>query len=825
MAKKDKEPSKKLTIQDTIGGLLPKGFSLVPTSQQKRVENQRLWQDRQQTFSQVHARTSQIRHRQADHWEKREREHKLINQAPSAALVLPNLDPFEEYRQSQDLHIRRDELTGQLLKELTIENGLLALNNTLRKLHQPTVSTIEEVFKAFPNMTKTEILLFGLCTQVPEMFVTGKIKKIDSAVEAGEEQLFHKTIPVVPSIFAANTQGLLCMPDTLNPNEIQKEDIFSNLGITGADESIVTAPFRPEVKAAITELIPLLISNFRLHDLLWTSEKTDSALQDGFGKLDRYALEKTTGEASPTQSIASIISRLEAPLQIQFSQTRQEAEDTIAANSIIDLHNNVALPLIDVVRIIGLLDRIPSILLQKEEPFQGYFVPYGPGLLFLGTAGEVKEYVPYNPYYLREVFQGFYTETVDTGKTNKTLAQIFNMLAQQATGIVMEKDQSASKLSAIETLALDIKLQWNITTPFTPHMKTTKPKNWAEAADFQSAKQIIDPLYKMGTEELQQITSLLKLVPKPMLEGIRELRKQTHVEFPMEAFLTGVHVMGEFNRQTGTIFLYQTGDLPFINFSPQLKEQRAFTFMHEVAHNVWYKLTREQKSAWKKISWDQKGKVHSENLEADFLTQYSHSSNEKEDFCEHFASYMLHGPEFRQKATPRSELEKKYIFLQHVFAQFTGQDTQYGTLSQFTIEQIQGYVDAEINRLTEEEAHFLSEQTSERKRRIAHAAMGDSVVWIDHTPKEIDPILGKELDKRLIDRVEREIASEAISDLRDIFDSSRSISATEAVKRARNIYKAFLDEKDTNHLLNHIGFLDEMDEHDAAEILANAKKD
>lgn len=775
----DNRPDKGISSQvpslaDALAGLLPKGFSLVATPEQLALERGEVYRDRQATFSALSDRVKALAKRRGPVSD--ELEESLLSASREGAIAVPNLDPFEEYRRSQDLHTKRETLMNLLYGELSVENGLKALNATEVRLGRAASHSMQEVVARYPNLTKTEVLLFGLCEQVPTMFVTGTRPKLELQSVDGRATEVPVNQPIVPSIFGASINGLLAMPDTVNPNDTHMEDIYSYMGITGANETIVTSPYKPEVKKVIAELIPLLVTNFRLHERLWTSERVDSALADGFGKVDRLALERALGTIASPMPLSEIIQQLPAAERSRFDAVKLGLEDIIGKSTIADLHNNTVLDLRDTVKLLGLLERIPGVLLDTAEPFTGYFIVYGPGLLFLDEEGHSKEYVPYNPYYLREVLQGLYTEQVDISKDNATMAYLFNALADQAVGITMaEAEDTGEDPSPLEGIRIDLKLQYNMDAVVNPHLALRIAQDWGDISSRNPKKVAVEPHYKFGLQELQQLQGLLKLLPRDMVMGVKQLRKDNYsTEFPIQAMLTGLMVLGKFYEATGALLVVQHEDMSFLQFSQEARELRAFTIIHELGHNVWRKLTPAQQEAWANINWLPEGSIKMQgNLEDNFLTSYSHQKNAVEDFCEHFAAYVLHADEFRGRNTRGAVLQDKYRQLKTLFSQFAGEEKEYPQIATRTLEQITGYVNQEVQRLDLEAAWKEQASQEEAAREVAHRRMGDKIIWTDHTPGESDPILGRELEANLRgNKGGKAHASEVISSIRDILSGT-----------------------------------------------------
>lgn len=168
------------------------------------------------------------------------------------------------------------------------------------------------------------------------------------------------------------------------------------------------------------------------------------------------------------------------------------------------------------------------------------------------------------------------------------------------------------------------------------------------------------------------ISAALSMLPSTLLEGISRVRKLYHYPSLRER-MCDVVTLGEFEPEQRRIVLMETADTLFADAVSAQKFGLMFTLLHECGENIWAKLPEKDKARWEAISWPSTSK---QKAAKHFLTWYSRT-DEKEDFCEHFAAYVAHGREFRLRAETTRAFKRKYLFIGELFKAHTGDERHF----------------------------------------------------------------------------------------------------------------------------------------------------
>ncbi len=732
---------------------------------------------------------------------KAERE-RIINERLQLTQVIDNLqsgilDPLESYRESVGLAAEREKLLFELKSQLSFERGLEIFNIKAEKHLGKKFENVNEINKIYPDMTKETILMFSLITEVPDIFFN------ELPLNSNSPHDKNKTNYLIPAILGATPSGLLIGDETIDPNLIYQDDVLGNLGITDTDGSIIITDFTPEVKKLINKLIPLMITCQRLHEQVWNY--SDTSIVDGIAKLNRFALSQLLKDLPEDKSNTNILNSMRYEEKIQYSKKRDELYKKFSKNIIVDPYSNTLLLPDKLLHLIGILDHIPASLLQ-DEPFSGIFIPYGTGISFINNQGQIIENTAYHPFYIRRALQGIYNEQSNSKPENITIGNIFNQLANAAQGMIMDEAlQTGQEPSILEGIKLDAKLKWNIDFELSSRMYYSKKTHLDNLSYSKSNNIFMIPNYPFGVKELMQVEQTLKLLPIEFLKAIKSIQKLTEFK-PIDEIINNVHEAARINLHTGKITLLQSPLTPYSSYSPELIASRSFSIVHEVAHTVWEQMSNIEKASWKNISWSEN--KNTRNIDKHFLTTYSFSQNEIEDFCEHFAAYVLHGDEFREKTLSAQPLKEKYELIKNIFKETTGNFIEYPNQFPWSIEELLGRVEQIAKKLSSAEIGKLLEQREEYEEdvRTYNKNISNLIVRIDEETVEdiIDSQLLEDLDIKPISNTESSLQDyiikqkvweniigqirEEIIDLRDIFISCNSLSEKTATDLAKKIY-------------------------------------
>lgn len=698
---------KSLVVKTDFRDLLPAGFKLeAPAVALVSREQQAVYQDRSElSFSEVMDRTGRIL--SPNPQERAEKEIALARKALfGTEIALKNKDPLEEYREKLGLVAKREWLMNQLFKELSAQEGLEVFSQTAFLLTGKRYSNMAEVNQDYPHLTQTEMALLSLLDTAPTTFIEfGRTNPLP--VKAGEKQVNHKLVPLMAG---GSVHGLLFINELTDPNKVYVGDSYSQLGITGANESVETVGYKPKISLIIKELLPLVVSNYRLHERVWN--KADSALLDGISKIDRFALSKVLSQQSDDQPLYVLRRQLTHDQKLKWDEQKQKIDIIFGQNILVDLQKGIPLETNDVVKLIGLLDKLPEMLLDENQPFEGFFTPYGPGLLFLDRIGNPVFYTSYNPYYLREAMQGLYSEQIDVGRDNRSIAMIFNDLAKQAEGLVYEAAaEKEEDPSLLEGTRIELKLSRNTDLDITPQTKL-EVADWGRNFFQWVTKIVLTPTLKFSAAEAEQILNTTRLLAFPLVSDVSVFRKKTKDDFVVEEMLSGFIKQAKFDRHDKSVSVYQHPNYPYVFFNPEAQALRAFVIVHEISHSIWERLPEEDKTRWSLISWDEV--THTFKDKNGFLTMYAHIENEIEDFCDHLPSFVLHNSEFLEKASKNAILKEKHLYLEELISRLSGRKVEFPYKSPWTIEQITGAVEQQIESLKEEDLIRIEETKRER---------------------------------------------------------------------------------------------------------------
>lgn len=639
----------------------------------------------------------------------------LIRQKDEIALM-HGQDALEAVRAQLGLDQLRDNILDNLRKELSFERGLQYLSVwTEQNLGRPC-NTIREANALFPHLTLSELSFFALLEELPQcMLLYGTaFDATQIAHKVGIKDFATSAQRRVPQQLWATVHGLTYVLDDYEPEHQDRGNSFESdpygaLGFTGIREDVEFAEYTHEVKRMVRSLVPLLLSNARLYEKVWHT--SPESLQVGFGRIARLALERTMGNEGKTAASVSLsvaIDTLTPEQRKLFEDERQCLEQTVVQASVYDLARDTMLRADEVVRLVGILHGVPYCLVQ-EQPFTGFIQPYGASLKFIAPDGNIIEQCPFSSLHGREAVETIQSEMDDVGRENRTIANLFRELFASVQGSIMDRfSEDEESLSLLEATALKVWMERGVVLQPLPvwSLVPVRDFNRDMKAYVITGKDVITRVTsKIGLMETQQIAMTLQLTPPALLERIKRIVKMPAIH-SIDSLMAGMAIEGCYNPSSQTVTLMEFPEKLYGNIPPIEKAARSFTLLHECGEAVWTMLDDDIRARWKKISWKQSKR----QLGKHFLTFYAHHKDEKEDFCDHFAAYILHGPEFRVAAASAGPLKRKYRLLRQIFASLTGSPIEYPRFVPWTIRQIHGALQQEVERMELEDAIAFEEE-------------------------------------------------------------------------------------------------------------------
>lgn len=629
-----------------------------------------------------------------------------------------NQDAFAELKERLGLNEARERLEQELLDKIAFAAGLKVFNARAKKLLKRSFKSIQEINEIFPQITMLEIAFLALLEEAPESMFTYGATFLREGFNPECQQC-------VPMHYASNVETLVYAVDMINSDlssEIAAKEAFGYLGMTGNDERLEFVPLKADVKQRLGLLIPLILSNKRLHQCVWSG--CAEGLMVGFGKISAEAYRKTfvmPSNAPITPTLPKAIEALTGNSLARYNELRDAMERTVHGAAIVDLARETMLRSGEMFKLVGLLQRMPKCL-TGETPFCGYISPYGVGVKFIDRQGKVVDYVPYSDWNVRQAVLAFHGEAIDLSHHNRTATVLFDSLTQRAELKVFEGEfGNASELSILEEIQIDLWLKHRIKLELACRDRTIELRSMADVIHYGLTPHDhhVFTNIKFGVDEARQIKTMIGLLPQALLTGVKSICKFNFDSQSPESIMNGTATLGEYLPETGEVVLYgMTGEL-YAEISPARKALRGFTLVHEIGESVWQFFSAEQRSAWKKISWNGTPMDKAQH----FLTWYSHAKDERDDFCDHFACYILHGPEFKAKGQQYRPLGLKYRFMQNLFLEKTGSAVEYPQILGWTTEELHGAIEREANTQTLEEAieaieRRMREEEQEAKKRI-----------------------------------------------------------------------------------------------------------
>lgn len=632
----------------------------------------------------------------------------MLTKKKNEIAVMHNQDALEAVRVQLGLDQLRDDVLDKLRKKLSFERGLQRLSAwTKHHLGKPC-DTIREANELFPHLTLSELSFFALLEELPQwMLLYGTtFDATQLAHKAGIED-FAGAQRRVPQQLWGTVHGLTYVLDDYEPENddtgTSEGDAYAVLGFTGIREDVQFIEYNYEAKRMVRGLVPLLLSNARLYEKVW--HNSPESLQVGFGRIARLALERTMSDEvkeAASVSLSATIDSLTPEQRKLFEDERRCLEQTLVQASVYDLARDVMLRADEVVRLVGILHLVPRCLVQ-EQPFTGFIQPYGASLKFIAPDGKIVEQCPFSPLHGREAVETIQSEMDDVGRENRTIAHLFRELFVSVQGEIMDRfSNDEESLSLLEATALKMWVERGVVLQPLPVWSLVPVRDFMRDIVHYTptGKDVVTRVTsKIGFAEAQQIAMTLQLTPHVLLERVKRVVKIPAIH-SIAALMDGMVIKGCYEANSQTVTLMEFSEKLYGNIPAIEKASRSFTLLHECGEAVWTMLDEDTRARWKKISWTQSRR----QLEKHFLTFYAHHKDEKEDFCDHLAAYILHGPEFRVAAAKAGPLKRKYRQLRQILATLTGSPIEYPRFVPWTIREIHGALQQEVERMKLEDA-------------------------------------------------------------------------------------------------------------------------
>ena len=476
---------------------------------------------------------------------------------------------------------------------------------------------------------------------------------------------------------------------------------------------------------------------------------------------------------------------------------------------------------------------------MQEQPFTGFIKPYGVCVNFIAPDGKIVETCPFSPVHGRDAVETLHAESQDSGRENRTIAFLFRELFLSAQGNVMDKGaQDPLNLSLLEATAMKLWVERHVVLQPLPAWSLVQVRDWSkDLLNYTiTSKDVVTRLTsKIGFQEAQQIVMTLSLPAVKLLERVKRVVKTQNIS-SLAAMTEGMAIEGTYDAGSGTITLMEFIEMLYPDVPPMKKAVRSFTLLHECGEAVWTMLPESDKEQWKKVSWP---RTAGKKVEKHFLTFYAHHKDEKEDFCDHFAAYILHGPEFRMAAASARPLKRKYRLMRSIIENLTGTSPEFPRFIPWTIREMQGALEQEIKRMELKDAIELEEKNAaesylENRERIFEIRKSfEQLVAQDERQADAQDV--EDLDDRKAAEQEEEDENEEYEE--PIYKEEGLIEVHEIRAKVKDVLESIMDsqepgfrdlrrkvvdcliENDWEGVEDALDFLDEEDKEEAMDLL------
>ncbi|MFH1670692.1 MAG: putative zinc-binding metallopeptidase [Patescibacteria group bacterium] len=632
-------------------------------------------------------------------------------------------DALEEERIRRGLDELRAKVLESLKGRLSHEDGLNMLNRIAIRYLGIQFNSIEEANRHLPHITMTELSMFPLLEDAPISYIaygtdlsspaTEKFRE-DTCMDKQEGRPKNR----IPQQLGATSSGIAYVLDNYTFRGISEfitTDPYKVLGLTGVEDvGMEHVDFSNMVQKQIEALIPLSITNARLFERVWHESR--ESLQVGMGQIAKLALAKIKDMAEPFKGgLEDEVANLTSEESSRYTSEKNELLSNVIGNMIYDPVRSTVLRSDEIIRLIGILSRVPTCL--ADGSFNGFLVPYGTSVRFFSKDGTMVEECPLSAFHARSALLSIQTEFEDCGKENRTVAHIFDILVAEAQEKILQQyqDDRNAKLSTIEEAMIDAWLHRGVNLQALP-VSRLEATTWTNVSNFGQDIALHTSM-KMGAQEARQYERTAQLLERPFFSDIETIRKEQVNVRDFVHFTTGQITQGTYDSAAKLMTLYEPAGFYYSDTHPRSRAERTSVMLHECAEALWQKLSDEQHQQWSRLSWSKDvnwSKEPRAKVQRHFLTHYS-QTDPKEDFCDHFACYVLHAPEFRKRAQgkeTRTILACKYRFISEAVASVAGREIEYPKLIPWTIEEVDGSLQREIQRVEEDTAVEMLEKNA-----------------------------------------------------------------------------------------------------------------
>ncbi|MDO8526922.1 MAG: hypothetical protein Q7T03_04445 [Deltaproteobacteria bacterium] len=632
------------------------------------------------TFSEVQAELFRL---------DREAEQKsglaLIPAASASAMVVADrLSQAREFDSVQAMMKARwgknpeDDLLTRLSARVSFEKGLFLFETALRSaLGNATLrlETMADLNRHLPNVTTFDVALVSLTDRVPK-----KMLQPDCIVMP-----YRLTVTGIEWADEFYDLGR-------DRNPIYAVDPYQYMGVTGASDHTEYTYYSKPVRTLVQAVLKTRLSDRHFFTHLWN--KHPESANAGLGAF------------------------------------KKEGQTAFLLNKeVMDLGRNIPFRPSDIVRLVGLLDRLPACL-NTPSPAKIYFNPFAGGILFFNVDGEPIEYVPYHPYLQHEGMQEVHYGTEADESDDNTFAQEFlgEQFMKKLLDVVIEQTQGEASL--IEEASIAFSARFSIHLPLSGGA--------FEAANFLDIRSL-----KMSAGEISALHAAFDSLPPFVLAraregggeaGLKTIGKGSIAPLDQSNFVREWGRVGEYVSADRAINFYHIHDKPFAQLDEEERQLFHDTILHEAGEALFAAFPEElQEEVMAVYPWVGTGRVWTltipeGELPLHLLTSYS-SSNPRDLFCEAFMTYISHGPEFRERAKQSGYLSALYAWLKvNIFTTAEGASIEYNHSPEVSLAQLEGA----IRRWEAEEGRRREEQTLLESHETALAgAIGDRVASIE----------------------------------------------------------------------------------------------
>ncbi len=601
-----------------------------------------------------------------------------------------------EHRKEMGLDKLRDIIKNKIVESCSFKRGLemivdlikskkqkdsfewLGRQDTLKPLLDETLpyeDTVAAVSEVYPDLTADEVAWLSLAGSIRNGWIFDRIAP------------FYYP----PALVSMSIDGFDCAFGTIDDkfdDNFKEATAFKIGGITGIDTQTLHIPFDHNLAQAIKALVILETEDQDIFRGLWKNEDI-LAVKRGDAMLVKALLEKQKEKyrLEGVDLSKTYLQRLLDDKSFSFGRDDLEAirgqiNKYYCENNFRNryLHN-----VCDFVKLMGLLKNVPKFI-KEQKPFDGHVMFYGGNVEFIDLQGKIES-VPLLDYALNEASLKIHEATIDVTRKNKLVSQLYKELSRR----VSDKNLSEGNSMAIDAVRGQIWDKYEIYIPL--HIDSKKTK--MEKAEFFlkgfTDDEYIERTVKFGFNELQAIKDLLDSMPEGFAKHVRSITKKQDPRFNIETFRTGEIRGGCFENKTGKIVLSLPVESPArllenkfnLDYAAAKKQETKkrlkkefidselhnalfqHVLMHEIAESMFPHMGSEWKNKWFAIEDIPKDIAGKEDWY--FLTQYG-KKNPREDFCETFAAYIVHGTDFRAFAEKHPHIKKKYDFMQELFS-------------------------------------------------------------------------------------------------------------------------------------------------------------